>query len=106
MMRQGFQQAPIPAVDLEASARFTAIFEQNFSAALVEPFLMKVQKAGLTLRNLDQILAKGILGKGVEEDWNRLPVSDRALLREMYLRLVEGVLPEVRQRFYKVYASY
>ena len=105
-MRQGFEQAAIPVVDVEGSARMAAIFERHFSAALVEPFLRKVQKAGLGIRNLDLILAKGIAGKDTEEDWNRLPVSDRALLREKYLRLVEGVLPEVRQRFYKVYASY
>jgi len=35
-----------------------------------------------------------------------LPVSDQALTRERYLRLVEKVPLELRQRYLKVYAYY
>jgi hypothetical protein len=33
-------------------------------------------------------------------------VSDQALTRERYLRLVEAVPDELRQRYYKAYAYY
>jgi hypothetical protein len=35
-----------------------------------------------------------------------LPVSDKALTRERYLQLVEAVPLELRQKYFKVYASY
>ena len=35
-----------------------------------------------------------------------LPVSDQGLTRERYLRLVEAVPEELRQRYYKAYAYY
>jgi hypothetical protein len=35
-----------------------------------------------------------------------LPVSDQALTRERYLRLVEKVPAELRQRYLKAYAYY
>jgi hypothetical protein len=51
-------------------------------------------------------LKRGLLGKeGAGALW-ALPVSDQGLTRERYLRLVEAVPLELRQRYLKVYAYY
>ena len=47
-----------------------------------------------------------LLGKEAAELYRALPVSDQALTRERYLRLVEAVPLELRQRYLKVYAYY
>jgi hypothetical protein len=46
------------------------------------------------------------LGKEAIGLYKGLPVSDQALTRERYLRLVEKVPLELRQRYLKVYAYY
>ncbi len=38
--------------------------------------------------------------------YEALPVSDQGLTRERYLRLVEAVPQELRQRYFKAYAYY
>jgi len=38
--------------------------------------------------------------------YEALPVSDQGLTRERYLRLVEKVPAELRQRYFRVYAYY
>ena len=101
-----FEQAGIAVADVSRYEGLKAKFEEKFSAREVEVFLNRVRRAGLGVRNLDGVLERGLLGKGAQSEYEALPVSDRALLREEYLRRTEAVLPEVRQRFYKVYVSY
>jgi hypothetical protein len=52
------------------------------------------------------VLKRGLLGKGAPALYDGLPVSDQGLTRERYLRLVEAVPLELRQRYLKVYAYY
>jgi hypothetical protein len=47
-----------------------------------------------------------LLGKEAEALYGALPVSDQGLTRERYLRLVEAVPLELRQRYFRVYAYY
>ena len=49
---------------------------------------------------------RGLLGKEAAALYEALPVSDQGLTRERYLRLVEAVPLELRQRYFKVYAYY
>ena len=51
-------------------------------------------------------MQRGLLGKEAVALYEALPVSDQGLTRERYLRLVEAVPPELRQRYFKVYAYY
>jgi len=51
-------------------------------------------------------LSRGLLGKEAIALYAALPVSDQGLTRERYLRLVEKVPLELRQRYLRVYAYY
>jgi len=52
------------------------------------------------------VLSRGLLGKEAIALYQALPVSDQGLTRERYLRLVEKVPVELRQRYLKAYAYY
>jgi hypothetical protein len=47
-----------------------------------------------------------LLGKAAPTLYEALPTSDQGLTRERYLRLVEAVPLELRQRYFRVYAYY
>ena len=72
----------------------------------MEVFLNRVSKAKLRIRDFEGVLERGLLGKEAIGLYQALPVSDQALTRERYLRLVEAVPMELRQRYLKVYAYY
>jgi hypothetical protein len=65
-----------------------------------------VRKAKLRIRDYEGILERGLLSNEAIGLFRALPVSDQALTRERYLRLVEAVPMELRQRYLKVYAYY
>jgi hypothetical protein len=72
----------------------------------VEVFLDRVNKAKLRIRDYEGVLKRGLLGKEAGSLYGALPVSDQGLTRERYLRLVEAVPLELRQRYFRVYAYY
>ena len=72
----------------------------------MEVLLNRVKQAGLRIRDYETILKRGFLGKEAPALYAALPVSDQALTRERYLRLVEKVPAELRQRYLKAYAYY
>ena len=83
-----------------------ALIDAAFDARDVEVFLNRVRKSKLRIRDYETILSRGLLGKDAIELYEALPVSDQALTRERYLRLVEAVPLELRQRYFKAYAYY
>jgi hypothetical protein len=101
-----FEQAAIAVRDEQGYARLHVLIDAAFDARDVEVFLNRVKKAGLRVRDYEGILARGLLGKEAPELYRALPVSDQGLTRERYLRLVEKVPLELRQRYYKAYAYY
>src|ERR1700744_6521972 len=101
-----FEQAAIAVRDEQGYARLHELIDAAFEAKDIEVFLNRVTKAGLRVRNYESILKRGLLGKEAPELYAALPVSDQGLTRERYLRLVEKVPVELRQRYLKVYAYY
>jgi len=101
-----FEQAAIAVRDEHGYGRLHALIDAAFDARDVEVFLNRVSKAKLRVRNYETILDRGLLGKDAVALYKALPVSDQALTRERYLRLVEKVPLELRQRYLKVYAYY
>jgi hypothetical protein len=101
-----FEQAAIAVEDEQGYARVHALIDAAFDARDVEVFLNRVKKAKLRIRDFEGILHRGLLGKEADGFYQALPVSDQALTRERYLRLVEAVPLELRQRYFKVYAYY
>ena len=101
-----FEQAAIAVQDEVGYAKLHALIDAAFDARDVEVFLNRVKRAGLRIRNYEGVLQRGLLGKDAMGLFNALPVSDQALTRERYLRLVEAVPMELRQRYLKIYAYY
>ena len=101
-----FEQAGIAVQDQQGYNQLHALLDAAFDARDVEVFLNRVKRSGLRIRDYETILKKGFLGKEAVRLYAALPVSDQGLTRERYLRLVEAVPEELRQRYYKAYAYY
>jgi hypothetical protein len=101
-----FEQAGIAVQDQQGYNQLHALLDAAFDARDVEVFLNRVKRSGLRVRDYETILKKGFLGKEAVRLYAALPVSDQGLTRERYLRLVEAVPEELRQRYYKAYAYY
>ncbi len=52
------------------------------------------------------ILRKGVLGATTVGEYNRLGNADQGQIREFYLASLEHVAPELREKFFKLYAYY
>jgi hypothetical protein len=101
-----FEQAAIAVQDQQGFNRLHALIDAVFDAKDIEVFLNRVRKSGLPIRDYESVLKRGLLGKEAPALYAALPVSDQGLTRERYLRLVEKVPVELRQRYYKAYAYY
>ena len=100
------EQGAIPVTDPENyDAVYTAI-ETAFSAAKVKDFLGSMQRAGLRIRDFELVLRKGILGAATASEYDALGNGDQGLIREFYLASLEKVAPELRVKFFKLYAYY
>ena len=101
-----FEQAAIAVKDEKGFAQLHAMVDAAFAPADVEVLLSKVTRARLPVRNFEEIIRRGYLGKEALALYQVLPVSDQGLTRERYLRLVEKVPTELRTRYFKAYAYY
>ena len=101
-----FEQAAITVQDEKTYAALHSQIDARFAASDVEVFLNGVSRAKLRIRDFEGVLNRGLLGKEAISLYKALPVSDQGLTRERYLRLVEKVPADLRQRYLKVYAYY
>ena len=101
-----FEQAAFAVQDEKGYAKLHSLFDAAFDVRDVEVLLNRAKKAKLRIRDFEAVLKRGFLGKEAPALYAALPVSDQALTRERYLRLVEKVPLELRQRYLKVYAYY
>ncbi len=101
-----FEQAAIAVRDEQGFAKLHALIDAAFNARDIEVFLNRVKRSKLRIRDYEGVLERGLLGKEAIVLYKALPVSDQGLTRERYLRLVEAVPLELRQRYLKVYAYY
>ena len=101
-----FEQAAIAVRDEKGFARLHGLIDAAFAASDVEVLLSKVTRAKLPVRNFEEVIRRGYLGKEALALYEALPVSDQGLTRERYLRLVEKVPAELRTRYFKAYAYY
>ena len=101
-----FEQAAIAVQDQQGFSKLHALIDAAFDLRDVEVLLTRVRRAGLRIRDYESVLKRGLLGKEATALYTSLPTSDQALTRERYLRLVEKVPQDLRQRYLKVYAYY
>ncbi len=101
-----YEQATIPVQDGQTFAEVQAALEEAFGPGRVAGFLKSMASAKLRVRQFEAVLATGLLGAKAQAAYGRLGDADRGQIREQYLRRVEQVAPEVRQRFFRLYAGY
>ena len=101
-----FEQVVIAVQDEKGYAKLHALIDAAFDQRDIDVLLSRASRAKLRIRDYETILKRGFLGKEAQALYAALPVSDQALTRERYLRLVERVPQELRQRYFKAYAYY
>ena len=101
-----FEQAAIAVRDEQGYVQLHALIDKAFDDRDVEVLLDRVVRAKLPIRDYEQVLKRGFLGREAVALYEALPVSDQGLTRERYLRLVEKVPLELRQRYFRAYAYY
>ena len=101
-----FEQAAIAVQDETSFVRLHALIDLAFGPRDIEVFLSRLIRSKRRIRDFDGILQRGLLGKDAAALYSSLPMSDQALTRERYLQAVEAVPADLRQRYFRVYASY
>ena len=112
----GFEQAAIRIEKEKEFAQLKDAIARILSGESVEQFLRRLQKKGIRVRDVDLLLASGVIedldeplaksGKPARQWYQELAVSDQAQLREFYLSRIEQVEPGLRTRFHKLYRYY
>ena len=101
-----FEQATIAVQNEKGYVELHRLIEAAFDAPQVDVFLDRVTRSRLRIRDFEGILKRGLFGREAVGLYQALPVSDQGLTRERYLRLVEAVPQELRERYFKAYAYY
>jgi len=110
----GFEQATIKVEKQQEFEELQAAIERACSRENAIKFLKAVQSAGLRVRDVEGVIAKGVLerigplksGKAPQQVYRELTVSDQAQLREFYLFKIEEIDPGLRTKFHKLYQYY
>ena len=100
------ERAELPVSDPESFGAVRQAIETSFAAARVKDFLKAIERAGLRIRDFESVLRRGILGAPIASEYGRLGNGDQGQIREFYLASLEKVTPEMRQKFFKLYAYY
>ncbi len=106
VLSTGYQQATIPVADPQAFGALRGAIESAFSSTRVADFLKSLEGARLRIRDFEIVIGKGMLGSKAQGEYTRLGDGDQGQIREFYLAALEHVAPELRQKFFKLYAYY
>ena len=101
-----FEQAILSVEDPQRFGAVHSAIASSFSPSKVAGFLQSLERAGLRIRDFEIVLRKKMLGEGAIADYAQLGNSDQGQIREFYLASLEQVEPELRQKFFKLYAYY
>ncbi|MGH9547877.1 MAG: hypothetical protein ACRD3W_00830 [Terriglobales bacterium] len=109
-----FQQVATGVEKEKEFEELKSAIERALGPVRVERFLKRVRKSGARIRDLEAILARGVLEKvdgtlaklGAQKLYQALTVSGQAQVREFYLSRVEEVEPGVRTKFQQLYRYY
>jgi hypothetical protein len=102
----GYQQAVLEIANPQTFGAVRGAVEAAFSAARVADFLKSVERSGLRVREFEAVLKAGKLGAKTTAEYAQLENVDQGQIRELYLASLEKVAPELRQKFFKLYAYY
>jgi len=100
------EQPILPIAEPVAFGAVKTAIEAAFSTGKVPDFLRSLDRQGVRIRDFENVLRKGLLGKQSAGEYASLPDGDQGQIRELYLASLERVAPELRQRFFRLYAYY
>ena len=101
-----FQQAVMTVEAPQPFAVVRAAIETSFSSGKVAAFLRSLERSSLRIRDFETVLRQKMLGEQAVAQYAILGNSDQGQIREFYLASLEQVDPELRQKFFKLYAYY
>jgi len=102
----GYQQAVLEVANPQTFGVVRGAVAAAFSAARVADFLKSIERAGLRVRDFEAVLQTDKLGASTKAEYGQLENVDQGQIREFYLASLEKVAPELRQKFFKLYAYY
>jgi hypothetical protein len=101
-----YQQPVLPISDPQAYGAVRSAIEQAYSSNNVANFLRSLERGNVRIRNFEQVVGKGLLGAPIAAAYAKLENGDQGQIREFYLASLERVAPELRDKFFKLYAYY
>ena len=101
-----YQQPVLPISDPQTFNAVKSAIEASFSSGRVAEFLKALERSKLRIRDFEDVLGKGNLGTGTYAEYSRLGDADQGQIRELYLARLEQVAPELREKFFRLYAYY
>ena len=101
-----YEQPVLPVSDPQTFNAVKGAIEASFAAGHVAEFLKSLERSKLRIREFEVVLGKGILGPKTAAEYNRLSNGDQGQIRELYLASLEQVAPELREKFFRLYAYY
>lgn len=101
-----YERPPVAVVDQPTFNTVKAAVESSFAPSNAEKFLRALERAGLRIRDFEDVLAAGKLGVGTAVEYNKLTPGDQGQIREFYLASLEQVDPALREKYFKLYAYY
>jgi hypothetical protein len=111
-----YQQALIRIEHEKEYQELKGAIERALDPERMKQFLKLVESNGLRVRNVEAVLAQGLLekvdeslaksGNTAQRLYEALTVSDQAQLREFYLSKIEEIEPALRAKFQKLYSYY
>ena len=101
-----YEQPLLPISDPQTFNAVKGAIETSFAAGHVAEFLKSLERSKLRIRDFEDVLGKGNLGASAASEYNRLGDGDQGQIRELYLASLEQVAPELREKFFKLYAYY
>ncbi|WP_263385001.1 hypothetical protein [Granulicella arctica] len=101
-----YEQAVLSVEDPQRFGAVHAAIESSFSSSRVAGFMKSLQRHSLRIRDFETVLRRKMLGEPAIAEYEQLGNSDQGQIREFYLASLEQVDPELRQKFFKLYAYY
>jgi hypothetical protein len=96
----------MPVEDAQVFNAVKTAIETSFSSSRAADFFKSLSRAGLRVRDFETVLKQGLLGASTAAQYNSLGNGDQGQIREFYLASLEQVAPELREKFFKLYAYY
>jgi hypothetical protein len=101
-----YEKPVMPVEDAKVFNEVKAAIESSFSSSKVADFFKSLTRAGVRVRDFEVVLKQGLLGASTEAQYSSLGNGDQGQIRELYLASLEQVAPELREKFFKLYAYY